>query len=815
MKQSFSVTGMSCAACSAAVERAVKTLTGIRQAQVNLLLNTLTVDYEEAVLNPQDIINAVTKAGYSAVLKKDENKENTPPEKDSSKTRLIISFLLALPLMYIAMGVMLNLPGSNFLPPITSGILQLILAGAVVALNFKYFISGFKALLRLNPNMDSLIATGSGAAFLYSIYSLLTMSYHISLGNIGQVHSWAHNLYFESAAVILAVISLGKYLEQKAKSRTSGAIEKLINMSPKTAEVFEDGKVIIKPTEDLKEGDIIIIKSGQNLPADGIIIEGRAFIDESFVTGESLPLEKTVGDRVICATTNTDGYFKFRAEKTGSNSTLGQIVKLMEEVNSSKAPIAELADKISAVFVPAVIAIALLSGLFWFLNGYGFAFALNCAVSVLVISCPCALGLATPTAIMCATGSGARNGVLIKTAKSIQAGIDMNAVVLDKTGTITQGKPSVSQIIAKDEKHLLAIAAGIEKLSNHPLAKTLVNYAEEKDIKPILAQDFNYSEGYGIKASYEGKKLLAGNIKFIEKEGFNTEEYQAKNQELSAFGNTVLFFAEDKNILGLIALSDKIKKDSKEAVAELKNMGLEVYMMTGDNAQAAAFTAKQAGIENFKAEVLPGDKESFIKQLQDKGLKTVMIGDGVNDAPALARADLSMAIGAGSDIALDSADIVLMHKSLNDAVYALKLSRAAIRNIKQNLFWALFYNTAGIPLAAGVFYKALGWQLSPMFAATAMASSSVCVVLNSLRLARFNPVKKEVKQMTKIITIDGMACGHCAQRVKNALAALGAEAEIDLSNKTAKIICEKEISDEALTKAIEEAGYKVVSINKA
>ncbi len=812
MKQTFTITGMSCAACSAAVEKAVKNLKGTRQAQVNLLLNSLSIDYDETVLNPQDIINAVIKAGYSAALKKGNTREAKSINNSNTKIKVLISFLLVIPLMYIAMGPMINLPGSNLLPAMTSAILQLILAGTVVSINFKYFISGLKALLRLNPNMDSLIAVGSGAAFLYSLYSLLMMSYHLSLGDTNQVHVYMHNLYFESAAVILAVISLGKYLEQKAKSRTSSAIEKLINMAPKTTEVFENGEIIIKPTEALEIGDIIIIKSGQNLPADGTIIEGKGFIDEAFVTGESLPIEKAIGDKVICATINTDGYFKFRAEKVGSNSTLGQIVRLMQEANSSKAPIAELADKISAVFVPSVIIIAFISAIAWLLSGHSFAFALNAAVSVLVISCPCALGLATPTAIMCATGSGARNGVLIKTAKSIQAGLTMKAVVLDKTGTLTEGKPSVSKIIAKDESRLLAIAAGIEKLSSHPLAKAITNYAGEKNISPVEAQDFSYKEGYGIKATYQDKTLLAGNIKFIEEEGLNAENYKTTVNELTSTGRSILFFAEDKTILGLIALSDKIKKDSKEAVAEFKKMGLKVYMMTGDSNQSAKYTAEQTGIENFRAEVLPGDKEAFVKELQNKGLKTVMIGDGINDAPALARADLSMAIGAGSDIAIDSADIVLMHKSLNEAVYALKLSRAAIGNIKQNLFWALFYNALGIPLAAGVFYKALGWQLSPMFAATAMALSSVCVVLNSLRLTQFNPIKKEEKLMTKLITIEGMACGHCAARVKTALEALGAKAEIDLANKTAKILCERDITDQEIINTIQNAGYKVISV---
>lgn len=815
MKQTFSVSGMSCAACSAAVEKSVKALKGIEDARVNLLLNTLSVDYREQTLTAQDIIAAVRKAGYDAALKEDNSAKTQPSAKQNSsepKARIIASFILLIPLMTVSMGPMIGLSFIQALPPMTNTLLQLLFTMPVVFINFKYFISGFKALFRLAPNMDSLIAIGSGAALLYSLYSVLAMSFALSAGESSAVMHYAHALYFESAAVILAVISLGKYLEQRAKSRTSGAIEKLINLAPKTAEVTRNGQTIVIPAGELKTGDIITVKTGQSLPADGTIVEGSAFMDESLVTGESLPVEKNIGDKVICATINTDGYFKFRAEKTGAQTTLAQIVKLMEDVNSSKPPIAELADKISGIFVPAVIAAAFISAAAWLAAGYDFSFALNCAVSVLVISCPCALGLATPTAIMCATGSGARNGVLIKNAKSIQTGLQVNCVVLDKTGTVTEGKPAVTDIIAEDKTRLLETAAAVEALSAHPLAKAICLYAEENGIKPLKAEHFEYKEGFGIKAFCDGRETLAGNLKFMKSEGAQTDGWEEKAEKLSAQGKTAVFFASDKKIIGLTALADNIKPDAKNAIDDFKKMGLEVYMMTGDNTKTAANIAGRLGIEHFKAEVLPSDKEVFVRELQKQGKTAAMIGDGVNDAPALARADLAIAIGAGSDIAIESADIVLMRKELSGAVYALKLSRAAIKNIKQNLFWALFYNAAGIPLAAGVFYKALGWQLSPMFAATAMALSSVCVVLNSLRLARFNPIKNKEKFMIKHITVEGMACGHCSARVKTALEALGAKAEVDLKSKIATVEAQNDIADDKIKAAVENAGYKVTQI---
>ncbi|MGN0022555.1 MAG: heavy metal translocating P-type ATPase [Elusimicrobiaceae bacterium] len=815
MKQTFSVSGMSCAACSAAVEKSVKALKGIEDARVNLLLNTLSVDYREQTLTAQDIIVAVRKAGYDAALKEDNSAKTQPSAKQNSsepKARIIASFILLIPLMTVSMGPMIGLSFIQALPPMTNALLQLLFTMPVVFINFKYFISGFKALFRLAPNMDSLIAIGSGAALLYSLYSVLAMSFALSAGESSAVMHYAHALYFESAAVILAVISLGKYLEQRAKSRTSGAIEKLINLAPKTAEVTRNGQTIVIPAGELKTGDIITVKTGQSLPADGTIVEGSAFMDESLVTGESLPVEKNIGDKVICATINTDGYFKFRAEKTGAQTTLAQIVKFMEDVNSSKPPIAELADKISGIFVPAVIAAAFISAAAWLAAGYDFSFALNCAVSVLVISCPCALGLATPTAIMCATGSGARNGVLIKNAKSIQTGLQVNCVVLDKTGTVTEGKPAVTDIIAEDKTRLLETAAAVEALSAHPLAKAICLYAEENGIKPLKAEHFEYKEGFGIKAFCDGRETLAGNLKFMKSEGAQTDGWEEKAEKLSAQGKTAVFFASDKKIIGLTALADNIKPDAKNAIDDFKKMGLEVYMMTGDNTKTAANIAGRLGIEHFKAEVLPSDKEVFVRELQKQGKTAAMIGDGVNDAPALARADLAIAIGAGSDIAIESADIVLMRKELSGAVYALKLSRAAIKNIKQNLFWALFYNAAGIPLAAGVFYKALGWQLSPMFAATAMALSSVCVVLNSLRLARFNPIKNKEEFMIKHITVEGMACGYCSARVKTALEALGAKAEVDLKSKIATVEAQNDIADDKIKAAVENAGYKVTQI---
>ncbi len=811
MKQTFLITGMSCAACSAAVERSVRALKGVKEARVNLLLNTLSVQFEEDAVSERDIISAVIRAGYGASVLQNNA---APAKKDLSPTkkRLILSFILLIPLMYISMGAMFGLPLAKALSPVLNGCLQALFTLAIVGLNFRYFLSGFRSLFKGSPNMDSLVAIGSGAALLYSLYSLAGILLAAKEGDYGRAEHLSHSLYFESAAVILSVVSLGKFLEERAKSSTSKAIEKLIDLAPQTAEVIRGGKNQNIPVAQLKQGDLIVIRSGQRLPADGIIDKGEGVMDESFVTGESVPVHKKAGDKVICATINTDGYFIFKAEKVGDNTTLAQIIKLMRDVNASKPPIAELADKISSVFVPAVIAIALISAVIWLLAGYSFPFALNCAVAVLVISCPCALGLATPTAIMCATGSGAKNGVLIKNAKSIQTGIKIDCIVLDKTGTLTQGKPAVTDIVAKDKDILLSAAAGIEALSSHPLAKAITDYAKQNNITPFKAENFRYGEGFGVKALCQGKETLAGNLKLMDKESVDVSEFKQKALTLSEQGKTVLFFAQEKSALGLIALADQIKPDAKEALKAFREMGLEVYMLTGDNELTASALAKELGIENFKAEVLPADKENFVRDLQKQGKTAAMIGDGINDAPALARADLAIAIGAGSDIAADSADIVLMHDKLSDAAYALKLSRAAITNIKQNLFWALFYNAAGIPLAAGVFYKALGWQLNPMFAASAMALSSVCVVLNSLRLVNFNPVKNKENCMTKIIHIEGMACQHCAGRVKTALAALGIEAEIDLNAKTAAAQIPQNISDQDIIRAVENAGYKVTGI---
>lgn len=811
MKQTFLITGMSCAACSAAVERSVRSLKGVQEARVNLLLNTLSVQFGEDAVSERDIISAVIRAGYGASVLQNNA---APAKKDLSPTkkRLILSFILLIPLMYISMGAMFGLPLAKALSPVLNGCLQALFTLAIVGLNFRYFLSGFRSLFKGSPNMDSLVAIGSGAALLYSLYSLAGILLAAKEGDYGHAEHLAHSLYFESASVILSVVSFGKFLEERAKSSTSKAIEKLIDLAPQTAEVIRGGKNQNIPVAQLKQGDLIVIRSGQRLPADGIIDKGEGVMDESFVTGESVPIHKKEGDKVICATINTDGYFIFKAEKVGDNTTLAQIIKLMRDVNASKPPIAELADKISSVFVPAVIAIALISAVIWLLAGHTFPFALNCAVAVLVISCPCALGLATPTAIMCATGSGARNGVLIKNAKSIQTGIKIDCIVLDKTGTLTQGKPAVTDIVAKDENILISAAAGIEALSSHPLAKAITDYAKQNDITPFKAENFRYGEGFGVKALCQGKETLAGNLKLMDKESVDVSEFKQKARQLSEQGKTVLFFAQDKTALGLIALADQIKPDAKEALKAFREMGLEVYMLTGDNQLTASALAKELGIENFKAEVLPADKENFVRDLQKQGKTAAMIGDGINDAPALARADLAIAIGAGSDIAADSADIVLMHDKLSDAAYALKLSRAAITNIKQNLFWALFYNAAGIPLAAGVFYKALGWQLNPMFAASAMALSSVCVVLNSLRLVNFNPVKNKEICMKKIIHIEGMACQHCAGRVKTALAALGIEAEIDLNAKTAAAQIPQNISDQDIIRAVENAGYKVTGI---
>lgn len=834
MKQKFDVMGMTCSACSAHVEKSVKNLSGINDVNVNLLQNTMVVDFDDTKVQTQDIIKAVVDGGYNAALKdknkpKAETKEITN-EIDNMKFRLIVSFAFLIPLMYISMGHMMGLPLPSFFHgaenAITFSFTQLLLTVPIVYVNRKYYIVGFKTLFRGSPNMDSLIAIGSSASIIYGIFAIYNIGYGLGHNNVDIVNHYSMDLYFESAAMILALITCGKYLETKSKGKTSEAIKKLIDLAPKQAIVIRDNKEMIIAVEDVIVGDIVAVKPGQSIPVDGIIIEGSSSVDESTLTGESIPVEKSVNDKVIGATINKSGYFKFKALKVGDDTTLSQIVQLVEEASSSKAPIAKLADKVSGIFVPVVITIAVIAFIVWTLLGYPFNFALSISIAVLVISCPCALGLATPTAIMVGTGKGAENGILIKSAESLEIAHTINTVVLDKTGTITEGKPKVTDILLFDdlsETKLLTIAASVEKQSEHPLADAIVEKAVEENINLIEIKNFKSISGQGVVGEFENKKIVAGNLKMMDNYNIDISKQTQISNELAEKGKTPLYFAIDSKLVGIIAVADVIKQTSKQAIDEFKNMGIDVVMLTGDNKKTAEAIRKQLGITKVIAEVMPQDKEKEIRNIQSQSKKVAMIGDGINDAPALARADVGIAIGAGTDVAIESADIVLIKSDLLDAVTAVQLSKAVIKNIKENLFWAFFYNSIGIPLAAGVFYSLLGLKLNPMFAAAAMSLSSVCVVTNALRLKSFKPkykavdikiIEKEVdNSMEKTMLIEGMSCGHCSARVEKALNELdGVNATVNLDKKTAFIKLSKDVADEILTKAVTDAGYEVVSV---
>lgn len=843
MKQKFDVTGMTCSACSAHVEKSVGKLQGVCSVNVNLLQNSMTVEYEDTKLTDDEIIKAVEQGGYGAKVHGAENSsipaENiAQSEMESMKKRLIWSFLFLVPLFYISMGHMMGMP----LPEILSGhenmmsfaLTQLFLTLPILYLNRKYFSTGFQAIWHRSPNMDSLIALGATAAFVYSVGAIYAIGYYMGHGDMQMAHSYGMEFYFESAGMILTLITVGKYMETRSKGKTSEAITKLLDLAPKKATIFKNGAEIEVPIEQVQKGDIIVVRPGQSIPVDGIVVEGFSAVDESALTGESIPVEKNIGDTVIGATVNKTGYFKFQAEKVGSDTTLSQIVQLVEEASASKAPIAKLADKVSGIFVPVVIAIAVIAMIVWLLLGYPFSFALSIGIAVLVISCPCALGLATPTAIMVGTGKGAENGILIKSAESLEIAHEIDTVILDKTGTVTEGKPKVTDILLAEgvfQNRLLKSAMAVEQLSEHPLSEAIVKYAKEKNIAVENGENFEAIAGQGIKADVFGKKVIAGNMKMMKAEKIEQDILFQKGEALAKEGKTPLYFAEDKKLLGVIAVADVVKDTSKEAIAKFHDMGIDVVMLTGDNQQTAQAIAKQVNLTNVVAEVLPQDKEKQVRQIQRQGKKVAMIGDGINDAPALARADVGVAIGAGTDVAIESADIVLMKSDLLDAVAAIQLSRAVIRNIKQNLFWAFFYNAIGIPLAAGVFYTALGWKLNPMFAAAAMSFSSVFVVTNALRLKLFQPdfrkekgrtikiqnsekrENKEEWKMKKVLTIEGMMCGHCTSRVEQALNAIdGVTAEVSLDNKTATVSSTKEISQETLVKAVTDAGYTVVDV---
>lgn len=843
MKQKFDVTGMTCSACSAHVEKSVSKLEGVQCVNVNLLQNSMVVEYDDNALGTTDIIHAVESGGYGASVQGETKTQETPKnvaaeEMHHMKRRLIASFCFLIPLFYISMGHMMGAP----LPAILLGdenvmifaLTQLFLTIPVLIINKKYFVVGFKALWNKAPNMDSLIALGSAASVVYSVFAIYSMAYAMGHGDLMTAHHYGMELYFESAAMILTLITVGKYMETRSKGKTSEAISKLMDLAPKTATALRGGVEQEIPVEDVVTGDTIIVKPGQRIPVDGKIIEGFSAVDESAITGESIPVEKQVGDTVIGATVNKSGYFRMTATRVGKDTTLSQIIALVEEAGASKAPIAKLADKVSGVFVPVVITIAVLAAVIWFVAGnQPFSFALSIGIAVLVISCPCALGLATPTAIMVGTGKGAEYGILVKSAESLEIAHQVQTVVLDKTGTLTEGKPVVTDVVlAKGilRNRLLKQAAAVEALSEHPLAEAIVAYAKEKEVAFEKAENLTATAGQGVEADVAGKHILAGNLKMMQERGIQLGEWEAKAVELAEAGKTPLFFAENETFLGIVALADTLKPTSKAAVDAFHQMGIEVVMLTGDNKRTAEAIARELDIQVI-AEVLPQDKEREVRRLQEQGKKVAMIGDGINDAPALMRADVGVAIGAGTDVAMESADIILMKSDLMDAVTAIELSHATIRNIKENLFWAFFYNACGIPLAAGVFYPFLEWKLNPMFAAAAMSFSSAFVVGNALRLRLFRPkyaktttalpkedIQKELNHkeeigMKKVLKIEGMMCNHCTGRVEKALNDLdGVTAEVSLEGKSATVTLSKDVSDETLVQTVTDAGYEVVDI---
>ncbi len=836
-KQKFDVTGMTCSACQAHVEKAARKVNGVKSANVNLLRNFMQVEFDESAATVGEIISAVENAGYGAAVsgeKKSAEKSGSSDELKTMKNRLIWSVFFLIPLFYICMGHMAGLP----IPSILSGkenamifaLTQLLLTVPIICLNFHFFRNGFKNLIHRSPNMDSLIALGATAAFLYSLFGTFMMAYHMGRGHLDTSHGYMMNLYYESCGTILTLITVGKYLEAKSKRKTSDAVSKLVDLAPKTAIVVRDGGEIEIPAAEIQVGDIFLLKSGASVPCDGVIIDGSCTVDQSALTGESIPVEKTAGDQLMSASVSVSGFVKCRCIRAEKDSTLSRIISLVEDAAATKAPIARLADKISGIFVPVVIIIALISGIIWILITGDFAAALKAAISVLVISCPCSLGLATPTAIMVGTGKGAQNGILIKSAEALENAHNIDAIVLDKTGTCTEGKPAVQQVTVKgmSEREFMAICGALEVNSSHPLAKSVVEYCGENGIAVEKCTDYAEIPGGGISGNVNGKKVIIGNKRLMANNQIDASDYFPEADNSAANGGIPLFAAIDGKVCGMISAADPVKKTSAEAVSMLKNMGIKTLMLTGDNAKTAAAICGRLGIDEVRAELMPEDKTAVIRGLQKQGRRVAMVGDGINDAPALATADVGIAIGAGQDIAIESADVVLMKSDLRDAAEAVRLSRATMRNIRQNLFWALIYNTLGIPLAAGLFYPIFHWQLNPMFGAAAMSLSSVCVVTNALRLNLFRTIKsndtenhlkteekqrKEVTGMKKTMYIDGMMCSHCTGTVNKALNGIdGVSAEVSLENKCAYLELSKDVSDEALTKAVTGAGYEVKSI---
>ena len=823
MTMQFAVTGMTCAACSAHVERAAAQVPGVEKAAVNLMLGRLNVTFDESVASPEQIVDAVVHAGYGA---RPADESDLAPDKQQDEVvkrmgrRLLWSVVCLVPLFYISMGHMMGLPVPMIFhtQPLVLALAELALVIPIIILNRAYFTVGFSRLFQGSPNMDSLVALGAAAGLIYSLIEMYLLA-------AGRMEGMA-DLYFESAGMILTLVTVGKYLEQRSRKKTTGAISALLRLAPDSAVVRRDGEEVTIPAAEIRVGDTVIVRQGGKIPVDGAVTKGNASVDESALTGESLPVEKTEGAAVSSATVVLSGYLELEARRVGSDTTLSQIVRLMEEAASSKAPISRLADRISAVFVPVVIGIALVAALLWyFVGGESVRFCLSIGIAVLVISCPCALGLATPVAIMVGTGKAAQSGILIKSAESLELLGKAQTVVLDKTGTVTEGKPKVTDIVCcgVPEEELLGLAASVEAPSEHPLSVAISQAAQERGLTVSPVADFAAVAGGGVQAVLNGQKICAGNKKFMESIGASAEAVQMQAEALAAQGKTALYFAREGELLGLIAVADVVKPDSAAAIKALQESGHEVVLLTGDNQVTAEAIARQVGVQRVLAQVLPTDKAACVEKLQKEGRCTVMVGDGINDAPALARADVGLAIGAGTDIAIESADVVLMRSSLWDIVTATSLSRAVIRNIRENLFWAFIYNAIGIPVAAGVLYPALGVTLNPMIAAAAMSLSSVCVVTNALRLrlwkgtvcpkAETETMQKEVTGMERTLTIEGMMCAHCSGRVESALNALaGVTARVDLEKKTATVTAGAEVSDDALRKAVEDAGYKVTGI---
>ena len=854
-KQKFNITGMTCSACSAHVEKAVRKLEGIQTADVNLMSNSMMAEFDDGVLSAADIIAAVIQSGYGASLPQaGGGKAQTVSGEDvvgqelaAMKRRLIWSFVFLIPLFYISMGHMMGAPLPVFLVghenAVSFGLTQLLLTLPILYINDKYYKVGFKTLWNRAPNMDSLIAVGSAAAVLYGVFAIYQMGYGLGHGDMDRVAKYHMDLYFESAGMILSLITLGKFLETRSKGKTGEAISRLMDLAPKTATVLRDGAEMEIPVEEVQVGDRVVVRPGQSIPVDGVIVEGQSAVDESALTGESLPVDKGPGDKVAAASINKSGFFTFEASRVGEDTTLAQMIRLVEEASASKAPIAKLADQVSGIFVPVVMGIALIAAVAWLITGHSATQALTAGVAVLVISCPCALGLATPVAIMVGTGKGAENGILIKSAEALETLHTIDTVVLDKTGTLTQGKPVVTDILpAPDngETALLAIAYRLEGPSEHPLATAIVEEAVKRNLTITSVDGFTAVHGRGVRAEWDGHTYIGGNRVMIEEAGIDSSSLAAQADALAAQGKTPLYFGDETEqlLLGVIAVADTPKPSSKDAVAAFRELGLEVVMLTGDNRRTADAIGKELGVTQVMAEVLPQDKERKIASLQSEGKRVAMVGDGINDAPALARAEVGLAIGAGTDVAIESADIVLMKSDLLDVAAAVELSRATIRNIKQNLFWAFFYNSLGIPLAAGMFYYALQWQLNPMFAAAAMSLSSVTVVTNALRLrffkSKFRSETPEIpacdgicplelqdkpnqggnKTMNKTMIIEGMMCAHCTGRVEKALSGIdGVSAvEMSLEGKSATVTLSKDVDNQALTDAVTEAGYEVVSV---